>query len=118
MCLILGFLIKNTTKFLLLVFNVKSIYITEKTTSNIRKQSEIPKVAIEDSSLRQQDQNSRLPGFYGHFQMVKHFFANKKSSEDCNGRLGDRSRDMSLNELPTGTTKLSIGKSIFQISLT
>ena len=109
---------KNTTKLLFLVFNVKCIYITEKTTSNIRKQSEIPKVAIEDSSLRQQDQNSRLPGFYGHFQMVKHFFANKKSSEDCNGRVGDRSRDMSLNELPTGTTKLSIGKSIFQISLT
>ena len=103
-----------------LCFNVKIIHITEKTTSNIRKQSEIPKVEIEDISRRQQDQISRLPGFYGHFQTIKHFFANKKATqsatEECNGRLGDRSRDISLNELPTGTTKLSIGKFIVRLS--
>ena len=99
-----------------LLFNVKIIYITEKTTSNIRKQSEIPRVEIEDNSRRQQDQISRLPGFYGHFQTIKHFFANKKASDECNGRFGDTSRDMSLNELPTGTTKLSIGTFITQLS--
>ena len=108
--------IKVRDFFLILQFIVNFIYITEKTTSNIRKQSEIPRVEIEDVSRRQQDQISRLPAFYGHFQTIKHFFANKKASEECNGRLGDRSIDMSLNELATGTSKVSIGKSIIQIS--
>ena len=101
---------------MILQFIVNFIYITEKTTSNIRKQSEIPRVEIEDNSRRQQDQISRLPAFYGHFRTIKHYFANKKASEECNGRLGDRSIDLSLYELATGTTKVSIGKFIIQIS--
>ena len=116
MCFILDPHIKVREIFLVLILTVKFIYITEKTTSNIRKQSEIPRVEIEDNSRRQQDQISRLPAFYGHFQTIKHFFANKKALEECNGRLGDRSIDMSLNELATGTTKVSIGKFIIQIS--
>ena len=86
------------------------IYIAEKASSNTHKQSEIPRVEIEDVSGHRPAKITRVSIFCENFQWFKKLFGNTKSSTECNGTICDRSVDISLTDLSISKNHSTTGK--------
>ena len=93
-----------------IITSMTFIYIAEKASSNTHKQSEIPRVEIEDVSGHRPAKITRVSIFWENFQRFKKLFGNTKSSTECNGTICDRSVDISLTDLSISKNHSTTGK--------
>ena len=89
------------------------MYFEENPPSSVtRKQSQIPRVEIEDVSLQPSAQTSSASDFHKILQRFKTLFTETKRSEECNGKPSNKRSNGSPSDLSPCKTHSEAGKFI------